>query len=1292
MTNYERSCRFTKSDESGPMRVYVNNMNIRHPVVTLPRRSESHNFTSTRQMTHSSQREFSPTSPHQPTSQLGKDYTNDSQRTSRGTAPILGSGYTQQRVRESSSAASGHTRSFSPNGNQETNMNRIYQRIMQRLQHELNYNDLNRIPLHEQYRVDLDMQEMANRREEENSLKDPTARSIVGEDGTYPTGSRFESRKGSVGSTSTGRNEKAMTSSTEVSRGQTRSPQRTPRLMEKGASEGRCDSPSSSTKKVSHLVRLNLPSTDPGLSRRNSTHEDTMSKISTSDVERSLALQPCPLPLQLVIQYVQKTLADKLALAEISSLENCLRFVFESRALLDRLLREIPTYTSFPPQDQLDTGALPYISRRRKEPSLANAGGSDTERSSTGGTFPNMRLQELFQKFNKTPVLIPRGRYVQDEETGAVIAELDRSQEEALQKASGSGFEPHGNLARPLSASQMQSAPLSVSGSGNSPIIKAIYDMYVKRNRELAGDASEQSNSALEVNSTLGFDSGLQLPLTYGKSSRLRKELENFQPPNEITWRASRMGPSSMATGRLDSAPIDPFSGATLAMMSITPGSGFSQSHGQFSHANTALPVGKIAKQTVNVATMTEITDDTQIISLTEYKKLEDQIDALKLELEESAQASKTLAQKLQEESSYTERKAHIIQYLRETLMQECNLLRRQLVMPRREPRSHNGSPFIRMVEGGNGNQATSFHNGHERGSGHSTPIHNEHPHTPPGGSLVGRSLPMGLSRASTMLSVNYPAHMGVHSSNAASAEGHPGRKGNLHEHGKHSSVGMVSYTGNAPHTPHPQPRETLGNASSMHDLGAAIPSLAMNQHQPYPTAAVQEVASIQSLLDLALLAVESDQTFSVSTNKLEKLRGIPGAFAGMELKMDPQAQKEKMRVEFDEKFRRLRESFLTEKLMHNHIINEKDNEIERLRGLIDLRVMQNTLEKNIKDLRKGVQKLRTFVMQELNSFRNLLDASVASISNFAKLLTQIRQDSEVVENSLNAMRQLVDSSYALFYPMLTEEYKRGFHPWPLRQRNTQDPFSHIIKVQYGPSEVVRLRDSINTMNILYVAIHRFAMMHIVVPDPSRPAFGKPLHTLCSGIALSWTTTMNLVLEVRHRYQNELQYCRQMARINMKIMWNIYLQNAYSERSIKAIVEGNMNPHTTTLPVAKRVNQLAAERAVLARERNAVCKERMENARCVYRIWRERHIDITRIGTPISKPTHLLPALVERDSTESAGGSVSSFSLFMHRESGHSPDNRSSSSVPFVQNARGSTSSSTHALERTAVASYSPAS
>ena len=57
------------------------------------------------------------------------------------------------------------------------------------------------------------------------------------------------------------------------------------------------------------------------------------------------------------------------------------------------------------------------------------------------------------------------------------------------------------------------------------------------------------------------------------------------------------------------------------------------------------------------------------------------------------------------------------------------------------------------------------------------------------------------------------------------------------------------------------------------------------------------------------------------------------------------------------------------------------------------------------------------------------------------------------------------------------------------------------------------------------------------------------------------------------------------------------MQSVLTSRAVTALIEGGMNPNTTTFPVANKINALAKERSALLRERLLMQKERMANAK-----------------------------------------------------------------------------------------------
>lgn len=127
----------------------------------------------------------------------------------------------------------------------------------------------------------------------------------------------------------------------------------------------------------------------------------TGAKDMEDEEERRFGMQPCPPTLRLVLEHVRSVVDEKLSLAFVGSLGETMRFLFESRTILDKLLKEVPQHAHF------------------QEVSLTNASGA----SATSAAIAS-KVQELFQEFRKIPVVLPTTGYQQDAVTGRFSAEV----------------------------------------------------------------------------------------------------------------------------------------------------------------------------------------------------------------------------------------------------------------------------------------------------------------------------------------------------------------------------------------------------------------------------------------------------------------------------------------------------------------------------------------------------------------------------------------------------------------------------------------------------------------------------------------------------------------------------------------------------------------------------------------------------------------------------------------------------------------------------------------------------
>ena len=80
------------------------------------------------------------------------------------------------------------------------------------------------------------------------------------------------------------------------------------------------------------------------------------------------------------------------------------------------------------------------------------------------------------------------------------------------------------------------------------------------------------------------------------------------------------------------------------------------------------------------------------------------------------------------------------------------------------------------------------------------------------------------------------------------------------------------------------------------------------------------------------------------------------------------------------------------------------------------------------------------------------------------------------------------------------------------------DPLAHIIQTRFGVQEVMQLREPLNELSELYVAIHRVMSGVLVIPDMHRPMTGKVLEVLCSKLALNPLCPSDLLFAVRQHY------------------------------------------------------------------------------------------------------------------------------------------------------------------------------
>lgn len=952
---------------------------------------------------------------------------------------------------------------------------------------------------------------------------------------------------------------------------------------------------------------------------------------SDADVEREIAEEPCPRPLRLVVQHVIDTLEKKMTLAESGSLRDCIVFSFESRALLDRLLREIPLYTQYT--------------------AFENKGG-------TGSNGVTQAVSGVYQQLRKRPVLLPRGEYVEDAATGAIRAEL-------VSDTNGGFNHSHEDVSSSFAAAATHLPSINVLPTPSL--------IPCASNADYNGDA--QTTPLPEV----------VLPVGYGKSSRLtasaaRNNANHNASPLSANSRSNafgvRGGSATTTGGGSDcGGPLqhqnsfhysilrDHLSAANASVplaadshgdvSEFTPsecaerqprhhGGGGSAGEANVpftAEAAAATAAAHRATQLVSVGTITEENGVTTVPEA-EYAALKQQMQELQTQLADAQQHRSALAEQLCEEAQYTDQKKRIIQYLRETLVRECNMLRTQLRHAAGATAAAAATTTTTTASPAPG-KSCLYTSRSALGSGVSNAVFFKEASTALGGLNASTHSYARMHKQSNGAARAAPTLMGTPT---LQQQQQPLPKITFDHPDESESLGSV-YGGNYGVTmsgagdgggggrPFPQPHHSgVGNNNNNNlSIGGGIHgSLGFST-------SVWKVEAVESLLDLALLAVEDEAV--LPPNAAQQLQSGHGdkELLRSGFRKNAKQQLDELRVDFEEREQALKKALLQQTAEHNYVVAELQAEVKRLRALTDTTYVRNTLQAGVSQIRAELTRVRMHVAEQLHFFRAVLHSSGQGLLHRAALVDSTMSDNVALTSTLNALKESIESANTLFLPMLTREYECGYHPWPLKERNTRDPLGHIVQLRFGSAEVVRLRDSLTEFGRLYVAVHQYVMGHAVLPESARPTTGRPLEQLCAALALNPTSHTDVVFAARRCHDVEGQLRRKLARLQSRILWNAYQQRTYRERSMAALTEAGIDPRVTTLPVARCIDVLAQERGDLLQARVKVQRERSENAKELYRLWREKGIDIME-GYPTPQTQRNRLALLSSSSSSAAAG------------------------------------------------------
>ncbi|EKF37622.1 hypothetical protein MOQ_002183 [Trypanosoma cruzi marinkellei] len=922
--------------------------------------------------------------------------------------------------------------------------------------------------------------------------------------------------------------------------------------------------PKSGTSKHKHLGR-GIP---PSAALEKEGHE-------AEDDTFFLSQQPCPKTLRLVVEHVTSTVTDKLRLAETGSLKNCLCLVFESRALLERLLKEIPSYSQFQGEgERLPTAA---------------------------------ELQEMYQEFRRKPVVLPTARFEKEPNNGHVVASLFENRTCPLNPVTSHSSE------QPLQQQEEQ-MELGISAE-TTTVTKTGFSTSFDTSSFVT---SEESRKVAQLG-----DVAIVIPPTYAQSSRKRQTSTRLRrvasagsrgnlrfsgTGNSFTKAAPNLiahdnplhtkrvqGPSF--SGRVaDDSVTTTSSSATPTTASTAPGGGNVAASGLEVDTLTAVAGTSLtdterkqrATRVFSVGTLTDI-NSTSIVPREEYEQLQAYTRTLLVEVEERKQEVREIQERLNEELDYTTQKRKVIQYLRETLYKECNVLRSQLSAAQQKQ------------------------------------IHYQN---------LLREQQQALAHAASVMNAEVRSATSVSTCdgtrlpNLSTTRFNPNETPSL---AMSIGAGMQSFRRTNPNVSvigvgrgSTQTEENEDGNCSIVTTGAG--AVVGSQYISI------DITAIQSLLDLVLLAVENDQL--IPSVACRGAHSNLGAIANVMVE-DPHRREKDLKKEFAERQRQAKQNYSLSRTQLTVLLSLKEQQIKDMKNFSDVHFLKGFWKDRCSMLRNELRRLRRAVQDDLESLRQFVVMSMESIARRTHVVDASLTENNTLFNTQSALRDVILSAQSLLLPMLTTEYERGYHPWPLKLRNTADPFARMIKARYGEKQLLLLREEMNALSSIYLELHHYVMKNFVSPVIKRPIPGKTLWNLCALLAMNNCTSTEVWTRVREKYTRDMALRKDIAALNMSILTLMYRQRIVTERSTEAMQQAGMDPRLSGLPVQRTVNIIAERLHRVIAERATLRKQRQENARDVYRIWKKSQIDVYEGYPPPSQPQRLVLAEMHTDAQSS---------------------------------------------------------
>lgn len=908
---------------------------------------------------------------------------------------------------------------------------------------------------------------------------------------------------------------------------------------------------------------------------------------------------PCPSTLRFAIDFCRSSINDKLMLASTGNMKDAMRAVFHCRALLDKMLKEVPTFSEFTeggvaptrPIAQTRSGDTSYSSGRPLNRSGAQPTKSPTVVANANGfglpTKVAQEAQSYLNEFRTEAIPFLEAGFTEDITSGKVTAVMmgERGFESGLLHQDST----MANLASPMASTS------TFTGDEKKPIHK--------------------------VPATL-----VPAPPQQPQQQQQQHTLTD----KNLSWRLR-------TAGLLVGLPTNTTKEEQRVMSFITQQT---EKTAQYTQTDTSLR---------------------DMVSVELHREALQTIDVLKGTIHEQTRLMRSIQDQLELSQAALYSRSSVISHLRSTLLRECTHLRRELIrlgggdvtdrigffgggtvlhpdasgtLKRTDTQASGGSTsrFSKSASPSHMSAPANTTLGQVMLDGSQSPVDDENLMRKDSGSSPRGS-------ASVVMATNShqgkpPQHPSVTSPSVinggvvlmpSSPKGSVEIPHSITGGGRQHIVSISSSCGDPqPLTPEQRPDTLAATFSLLDTVLLAIESGKVLNEDFCVVSPLEDYrnntgdalsTALPSTYDgRSLNAVTSERTrLPLSLVPSTPLQGATREDAPADGRMVDNAHMQAIKLydHLNERNKEWKASFLRMQASFQLALRRKDREIKMIKARTDLDKLRSDVFAEITLAKEDMMNIRSGISDALEVLRDEFGRFMSQTEILLSTLGKEVKESRAAVTYHKAALDLPRAMCEIIQPMIYSEFAVGVHPtWNCAEQQNSDPlWTHMLHA-HGADAAHDLRTDIQRAQQLLLYLQRYVSQSHAMPHVNRPVTGAPLNKLASLLIISQSCSNDLAVKIREVVEMDYYHSQQMARFSFRLKAVTFYQQVLTLRARNALLKGGINPDAAPLPVRHKVARIGEKATSLRNLRQAVTKARLDNARKLWRLWQESGIDI----------------------------------------------------------------------------------